>query len=97
MIQLEHGVFLSHFIFLCWQRTQARILGAFPEEGVAAEAGVAPGVGAPAEAMAWDSGACNTKRLLVVVEVKCPDVKTARRFRDLCPERKSREAPRGMS
>ena len=43
-MQLEQGVFRSHFILRCWQRTQARILGALP-----AVVEVEEGVGAPVD------------------------------------------------
>lgn len=44
LTQLEQGVFRSHLIFRCWQRTQARTLGALP-----AAVEVEEGVGAPVE------------------------------------------------
>lgn len=50
-MQLEQGVFLSHLIFLCWQRTHASILGARPvvEEADDAAAAAPGGVGSLAE------------------------------------------------
>ena len=70
-------------IFLCWQRTHARILGVFPEDAVA-EGGAAPGgVGMLFEDII--RGAFCTGRY-AVLGVACPDRREgARWFEELGP------------